>query len=86
VIPHGIYLRGMELDVDGIVPLWEQLAVVLRGRIERGEIPPGRAIPSKRSLVQEFGISPTTVDRATGALKGEGLLVTVIGKGLFVRP
>jgi GntR family transcriptional regulator len=76
----------MELDADGITPLWEQLAATLRGRIERGEIPPGRAIPSKKSLVQEFGISPTTVDRATSALKGEGLLVTVLGKGLFVRP
>src|ERR1700722_20160638 len=58
--PPGIYGRGVELDFDGIVPLWEQLAAVLRGRIERGEIPPGRAIPSKKYLVQEFGISPTT--------------------------
>jgi GntR family transcriptional regulator len=74
------------LDYDGIVPLWEQLADILRGQIASGKIQPGRPIPSKKTLVQEYGISPTTVDRATGALKDEGLIVTVMGKGLFVRP
>jgi GntR family transcriptional regulator len=74
------------LDYDGIVPLWEQLADILRGQIASGKIQPGRPIPSKKTLVQEYGISPTTVDRATDALKDEGLIVTVMGKGLFVRP
>lgn len=76
----------MALDYDGIVPLWEQLADILRGQIASGQIPAGRPIPSKKSLVQEYGISPTTVDRATGVLKDEGLIVTVMGKGLYVPP
>ena len=68
------------------VPLYRQLADLLRGQIESGELPPGRPIPSKRTLRERFNVAGQTVDKATGLLKAEGLIRTTPGLGLFVVP
>jgi GntR family transcriptional regulator len=73
-----------ELDYDDREPLYRQLAEILRARIESGEIPPRRALPSKKALMQQYGISARTVDSAMDILREEGLIETVIGKGLYV--
>jgi GntR family transcriptional regulator len=77
---------AMLIDADADVPVYQQLAAILRGKIDSGEIPPRRAIPSKRVLSEEYSVSPGTVERAVQALRAEGYLKTVMGRGLFVRP
>lgn len=76
----------MELDRLGELPLSRQLAGILREAIESGEIPAGRPVPSKRTLVQTYGIAGSTVDKAMGYLKDEGLIRFAKGLGLFVVP
>lgn len=76
----------MMIDAETDVPVYQQLAAILRGQIDSGEIPPRRAIPSKRTLSEEYQVSPGTVERAIQALRAEGYLKTVPGRGLFVRP
>jgi DNA-binding GntR family transcriptional regulator len=76
----------MMIDADTDVPVYQQLAAILRGQIDSGEIQPRRAIPSKRILSEEYRVSPGTVERAIQALRAEGYLKTVPGRGLFVRP
>jgi DNA-binding GntR family transcriptional regulator len=76
----------MPLDHLGDVPLYRQLATIIRGQIESGEIPPRRPVPSKKTLVQTYGVAPGTVERALTILKAEGLLKTVMGRGLYVVP
>jgi GntR family transcriptional regulator len=61
---------------EGPVAPWRQLAALLRGRIEAGELPPGARLPSIVSLAQEYGLAVTTVQKAVGALKDDGLIVT----------
>jgi len=73
------------LDHEGDEPLYAQVARILIDRIDSGEIPPRRPIPSKKALVQEFGVSAGTAERAITELKRLGYLKTVIGKGLFVQ-
>lgn len=65
---------------------FEQLAGILRGRIESGEYAPGRKIPPLTELQGEFGLSSMTVRRAVRVLADEGLLVRVPGRGTFVAP
>jgi GntR family transcriptional regulator len=77
---------AMVIDSDADVPVYQQLAAILRGKIDSGEIPPRRAIPSKRVLSEQYSVSPGTVERAIQALRAEGYLKTVMGRGLFVRP
>ena len=72
------------LDLGSPVPLWEQLAAILRDQIKRGELS-GR-IPSAKTLAQQYETSSRTSERALGALKAEGLVVAVIGKGFYTAP
>lgn len=76
----------MDLDPDGMEPLYQQLAGVLRERIASGEYPPGRPLPSEPQLVGEFGVSRITARHAVRVLVGEGLVRVVQGKGAFVLP
>jgi DNA-binding GntR family transcriptional regulator len=61
---------------EGPVAPWRQLAALLRERIKSGELPPGARLPSITSLAQEYDLAVTTVQKAVGALKDEGLIVT----------
>lgn len=72
------------LDHEGHRHLYRQLADELRRQIGSGEIPVHRPIPSKKTLIQQYGVSPGTVERALDVLKDEGLLETVQGRGLYV--
>lgn len=76
----------MTIDHEGFEPVYRQLAAILRGRIERGELPPGRPLPSKKTLQQEYGVSQGTVERALDLLRDEGLVATSMGRGVFVVP
>ena len=74
----------MELDKKSFIPLYHQLADVLREKIESGEWVAGEAIPSEASLMEAYGISRGTVREAIKLLVWEGLLVTLKGKGTYV--
>lgn len=77
---------GVEIDPDSRVPVYRQLAAILRGQIADGTLQPDRVLPSKATLQQTYGVSQGTVERALAALKAEGLVVTVLGRGVFVLP
>jgi len=72
----------VEIDHGSSTPLYVQLAALLRSQIEDGTIT--RRLPSVKTLSQEHGVSHITAERALATLKGEGLIVPVIGKGYYV--
>lgn len=72
------------LDPQGPVPLWRQLATDLRARIEAGEFAPGRALPSRKRLEQEYDVGQKTAEHALRYLADEGLIEPVRGKGHYV--
>lgn len=74
------------IDHYGDVPVYQQLADILRRQIASGELAPQRPIPSKRTLMQEYSIAGGTIDRAVAVLKAEGLVKTVPGRGIYVVP
>jgi GntR family transcriptional regulator len=74
----------VELDREGPIPPYQQLAAILRELIESGKIPPDRPLPSKRTLMQEYGIAGKTVDKAIDVLRADGLVRTVRGMGIYV--
>ncbi len=73
-----------DLDRDSPVPLYDQLAALLRRQIERGDLA-GR-VPSEPTLVQEYGISRGTAGRAVQILVDAGYVTISPGKGAFVVP
>lgn len=74
------------LDQYSDVPLYEQLADVIRGRIRAGKLKHLDSLPSETALEQEFGVSRDTARRAIQALRDEGLVFTVRRRGTFVGP
>lgn len=66
------------------MPLYLQVASVLRGRLENGHWGPGERLPRVDDLAREFGVARVTVRQALGLLAGEGLLWRRQGKGTFV--
>lgn len=65
------------------VPLHVQLADELRRRIADGTYD-GR-VPSILTLAQDFEVAHNTAAKAMAALKDEGLIVAVPGKGYYVN-
>jgi GntR family transcriptional regulator len=70
------------INPDLPVPLYEQLADLLREQVKSGELT-GR-VPSVRTLAQEHGVSTRTAERALHVLQDEGVLVVLVGKGFYV--
>ncbi|MET8447577.1 PLP-dependent aminotransferase family protein [Streptomyces sp. NPDC005209] len=58
-----------------------ELANRLRQELDRYS--PGGKLPSSRTLVERFRVSPVTVSRALGQLAAEGLVITRPGAGAF---
>ena len=75
----------MPIRHDSAVPVYRQLAAILRERIESGSLAPGAPLPSESYLMGEHGISRDSVRKAMDILRAEGLVITVQGKGSFVR-
>ncbi len=61
-----------------------ELKKTILKRIESGEYPPGRAIPSERTLAEDAGISRMTVRHAITDLVSQGVLFRQQGRGTFV--
>ncbi len=76
----------MTIDYGVAEPVWKQVTAILRGRILGGHIEPGHVIPSEKQLEQELGVSRGTARKAVAALRSEGLVVTVAGRGTYVVP
>jgi DNA-binding GntR family transcriptional regulator len=73
------------IDYEGDSTVYEQIAAILRGRIEAGEWAPRQRLPSVTHLEQEFGVARQTVIQALGLLRDRGLIYTVRNRGSFVK-
>ncbi|MEU4076623.1 GntR family transcriptional regulator [Streptomyces venezuelae] len=64
----------------------QKIAAELRRRITRGDLPPGSKLGSTAELMEQYGgVANTTVQKALQALKAEGLLEGLPGRGVYVR-
>lgn len=67
------------------LPLHARVAEEIRGRIQRGELPPGTKLPSEARLCAEFDASRGTIRSALAALRREGLIGGGQGRAPTVR-
>jgi GntR family transcriptional regulator, histidine utilization repressor len=66
------------------LPAYGQVKAFIKKRISAGTWKPGDPVPSESVLMQQFGVSRMTVNRALRELMGEGLVTRVQGSGTFV--
>jgi GntR family transcriptional regulator, histidine utilization repressor len=65
-------------------PAYEQVKAWVRQHIGSGRWKPGDPVPSEAALMQQFGVSRMTVNRALRELAAEGLVTRVQGSGTRV--
>ena len=66
------------------IPAYEQVKAWIKQHIGSGRWKPGDPVPSEAALMQQFGISRMTVNRALRELAAEGLVTRVQGSGTRV--
>ncbi|GAU66641.1 putative GntR family transcriptional regulator [Streptomyces sp. NBRC 110611] len=73
-----------EIVHGGPVPVYVQIAGVLRARIQRGDWQPMRPLPGEQRLADEFGVARMTARKAVRVLADEGTVFVVPQRGAFV--
>ncbi|MEU1889008.1 GntR family transcriptional regulator [Micromonospora sp. WMMD987] len=63
---------------------YEKIADDLADRIKSGEFPPGSKLPSRRELIEHYGVTEPVIDRAMQVLRIKGMTETLPGVGVFV--
>ena len=66
-------------------PIYEQVRDGFRQLILTGALPADTKMPSVRELAGQLAINPNTIQRAYRELEAEGYIVSVPGRGSFVR-
>ncbi|MET7487156.1 GntR family transcriptional regulator [Streptomyces sp. NPDC005538] len=84
VVGRGDYGPDDEIVHGGPVPVYVQIAGVLRARIKRGDWQPMRPLPGEQRLADEFGVARMTARKAVRVLADEGTLFVVPQRGAFV--
>ncbi|MGW3349083.1 GntR family transcriptional regulator [Nonomuraea rubra] len=72
------------LDRGGPRPLYKQVADLVRGQIERGELKAGDPLPSEATFEKTYEIARTTARRVARDLREQGLAFTIRGEGSYV--
>ena len=65
-------------------PIYRQLKERVVAMIIDGQLKPGDALPSVRTVAAEYQLNPITVSRAFQELADEGLVEKRRGRGMFV--
>lgn len=65
--------------------IYEKVVEELSGTIARGELKPGEPLPPERQLMEEVGVSRSSLREAFRVLELMGLIESIPGKGRFVR-
>jgi GntR family transcriptional regulator len=72
------------IDPFGAEYAYVQVADDIERRITEGEI--SAKLPSERSFAEEYGVAYTTVRHAMAVLREREVIITVHGRGTYVKP
>jgi GntR family transcriptional regulator len=76
----------INLDFESDEPIYLQLVHQIIEGIARGDLRPGEALPSVRSLASDIGINLHTVNKAYQHLKQDGFILIHRQKGVVINP
>lgn len=77
-------MTARPIDPFGPEYAYLQVADDVQRRIAEREIP--AKLPSERSFAEEYQVAYTTVRHAMAVLRERGIIITVHGRGTYVRP
>ncbi|KRL47621.1 transcriptional regulator [Levilactobacillus spicheri DSM 15429] len=78
-------MNGMQVKDTSGLPYYEQLVLRVKQQIVQGILQPGDRLPSVRDMARQEQLNPNTVSKAYKQLEAQQVIVTVHGKGTYVR-
>ncbi|MBO0450255.1 GntR family transcriptional regulator [Enterococcus sp. MJM12] len=75
----------LTIDKNSSKPYYEQLVLGIKQQVVTGILQPGDRLPSVRELAKELLMNPNTISKAYKVLEVENVIVTVKGKGTFIK-
>ena len=72
------------LDYRSRLPIYEQLYKSITRMAALGVMEENEQLPSVRTLAQQLGVNPNTVQKAYQMLERDGIIFSVPGKGSFL--
>lgn len=75
----------MKINFNSKIPIYLQIADMLRNAIIAGDLKEETPIPSVRQVAIEHGINHQTILKATQILIRDGILYKKRGQGMFIR-
>ena len=73
------------IDRNSFVPIYHQVAAIIRDQICSGQIQPGDKLPSESEMIAHYKIGRLTVREALKLLVNDGYVEKVQGKGTFCK-
>ena len=73
-----------EIDIASPVPIYAQLANLIRQKISQGQFQIGDLLPTEKEICGELEVSRSTVRKAFSLLEAEGQVIRKRGKGTYV--
>lgn len=70
---------------DSPIPIYKQLAEVIRDQVLKGELRPGDQLPGEWELAKSYKISRSSVRSTIDLLVNSGMVVKIHGKGNFIQ-
>jgi DNA-binding GntR family transcriptional regulator len=77
--------QGPDIVHEGPVTIYRQIVDYVTARIEAGDWEPGHRLPSERDMADRWGVAYLTIRRAMAVLRDKGLIVSVQGRGTYVK-
>jgi DNA-binding transcriptional regulator YhcF (GntR family) len=74
-----------QIDLSDPRPPFKQVANALRAAILTGKVKPGEKLPSQNELATQYGVARMTIQQSLRILRDEGLIVSRVGSGVYVR-
>lgn len=78
-------LPALEISLETHVPKYTQVVNAITDAIRRGKLKKGQRIASINEFSEEHFVSRVTVEKAYNILRNKGTLVSVKGKGFYIK-
>ena len=73
------------IDRKSLIPMYHQLAQILKEQIDSGIIHPGDKLPSESEMIAQYGIGRLTVRQALAQLAKDDYIEKIQGKGTYCK-
>ncbi|MFC1535035.1 GntR family transcriptional regulator [Thermodesulfobacteriota bacterium] len=72
------------MNQNKAIPIYHQIATILKGDILQGQFVPGKQLPSENVLAKAYKVSRSTVRQALDSLEKEKFIFRQRGRGTFI--